>query len=80
MRFTAARTAASGSPPACEAMSAAMTSLSELPRKRTPWSSSSARSSPALSRLPLCPSATLKPRCSCTSGWAFSQLDDPVVE
>ena len=59
--------------------SAAMISESEVPRNCTPASVSSAWSSTALIRLPLCASATWR-RSERHTGWAFSHADEPVVE
>jgi hypothetical protein len=59
---------------------AAMISESEVPRKATPRSESSACSSTALIRLPLWASATWR-RSERHTGWAFSHADEePVVE
>ena len=63
----------------CVESSAAMISESEVPRNWTPRSLSSACSSTALIRLPLCASATWR-RSERQTGWAFSQADEPVVE
>ena len=60
------------------AISAAITSLSEVDASRTPASSS--RSSSALIRLPLCPSATVRARPWWSSGCAFAHAFEPVVE
>ena len=82
MRRTAARTAASR-PPAAEApaaMSAAITSVSPVLSNRTPAACNSSRSSPAFTRLPFWPTATLTPPPARISGCAFCQLVAPVVE
>ena len=63
----------------CVESSAAMISESEVPRNCTPCSLSSACSSTALMRLPLCASATWR-RSERQTGWAFSQAEEPVVE
>ena len=79
MRPIASRTA-SASEPGCSQMSAAITSVSDVVSSRTPRSASSVRSSAVLVRLPLCPSATVRPwRCRMT-GCVLGQRDDPVVE
>ena len=62
-----------------EASSAAMISESDVERKETPSSRSSACSSTALMRLPLWPSASSRRSERCT-GWALSQPLEPVVE
>ena len=62
------------------AISAAITSLSEVAWSVTPPARSSSRSAVAFTRLPLWPSATVrKPPCW-TSGCAFDHCDEPVVE
>jgi hypothetical protein len=73
-------TAPSASVPAWWAMSAQMTSVSEVEASRTPWPCSSARSSLVFVRLPLCPSATVRPGRWATIGCEFIQCADPVVE
>ena len=56
-------------------------SLSEVESSADPLvPASSSRSSAALTRLPLCPSATVRARPWCTSGCAFAQCVEPVVE
>ena len=62
------------------AISAAITSLSEVARSVTPSPCSSSRSAVSLTRLPLCPSATVRALPCCTSGCAFDHCDEPVVE
>ena len=62
------------------AISAAMTSVSELVRSRIPSAASSSRSVDAFVRLPLCPSVTVRARPCCTIGCAFVQSVEPVVE
>ena len=64
----------------CWAISAAMASVSELECRRTPSACSSARSSVVLVRLPLCPRAIVWPWPWRTTGWAFCQTVEPVVE
>ena len=59
------------------AISAATISLSEVEAKLP---ASSARSSPALIRLPLWPSATVRAVPWWRSGWAFAHAFEPVVE
>ena len=59
--------------------SAAMISESEVPRNWMPCLRSSAWSSTALIRFPLCASATCR-RSERHTGWAFSHADEPVVE
>ena len=56
---------------------AAITSLSELDPSRA---ASSWRSGSALIRLPLCPSATVRTAPWCSTGCAFAQAFEPVVE
>ncbi len=62
------------------AIRAAMTSVSDVERRVTPISASSARISSALVRFPLWPSATVRERPWTTIGCAFTQCVDPVVE
>jgi hypothetical protein len=78
-RGTTSASASSMLSDSCVDSIAAMISESEVPRKRTPSSLSSACSSTALIRLPLWPSATWR-RSERHTGCAFSQADDPVVE
>ncbi len=59
---------------------AAITSVSDVVERRVPASASSSRSSAALTRFPLCPSATVRALPWWTSGWAFAQWVEPVVE
>ncbi len=62
------------------AISAAMTSVSEVVESATPSAASSSRSSWAFVRLPLCPSVTTRARPCWTIGCAFVQCVEPVVE
>ncbi len=62
------------------AISAAISSESDVDESRRPSAASWSRSSEALTRLPLCPSAIVRARPCWTSGWAFSQALEPVVE
>ena len=62
------------------AISAAITSVSEVVPRVTSSALSSSRSSAAFTRLPLCPSATVRPRPRWISGCAFAQRVEPVVE
>ena len=62
------------------AISAAITSLSDVEESVMPSSASSSRSAGAFVRLPLCPSATVRARPWWTSGCAFAQRVEPVVE
>jgi hypothetical protein len=62
------------------AISAAMTSESELEASWTPSSASSSRSSSAFVRLPLWPSAIVRARPWWISGCAFAHRVEPVVE
>ena len=73
-------TAPSASVPGWCAMSAQMTSVSDVEPSRTPCSCSSARSSFVFVRLPLCPSATVRPGRWATIGCEFIQCAEPVVE
>ena len=71
---------ASGSGAGSRASSAAITSVSEVEASRTPAASSSSRSGAGSTRLPLCPSATVRAAPWWTSGCAFAQRAPPVVE
>ena len=71
---------ASGSGAGSCAMSAAMSSESEPETRRTPSAMSSSRSSSRFTRLPLCPSATVRARPWWMSGCAFAHRFAPVVE
>ena len=62
------------------AISAAMTSVSEVVESATPSAASSSRSSWAFVRFPLCPSVTTRARPCWTIGCAFVQCVEPVVE
>ena len=62
------------------AISAAITSVSEVEWRRTPSSTSSSRSSLVFVRLPLWPSATVRAEPCWTIGCAFAQWVEPVVE
>jgi hypothetical protein len=62
------------------AIIAAITSLSEVARSVMPAARSSSRSAVSFTRLPLCPSATVRALPCCTSGCAFDHCDEPVVE
>ena len=62
------------------AISAAMTSVSEVVESAIPSAASSSRSSWELVRFPLWPSVTTLDRPCWTIGWAFVQWVDPVVE
>ncbi len=57
-----------------------MTSVSEVEPSFTPCSISSARSSLVFVRLPLWPSATVRPGRCATIGCEFIQCAEPVVE
>jgi hypothetical protein len=57
-----------------------MTSVSLLVWKMAPWRTSSSRSSPALTRLPLWPIANGPWTLSTTIGWALESLLSPAVE
>ena len=56
------------------------TSLSVLVWKIAPSLTSASRSSPALIRLPLCPSASWPCALSITMGWALASRLSPAVE
>ena len=62
------------------AISAAMISVSEVVASVMPSATSSSRSAAALTRLPLCPSATVRPRPRWISGCALAHCVEPVVE
>ena len=62
------------------AISAAIASVSELDRSRICWRASSSRSAVVLVRLPLWPSAIVRPLAWRTTGCAFCQTVEPVVE
>ena len=62
------------------ATSAAITSVSDADSSLTPFPRSSSRSSVALTRFPLCPSASCRAAPVRTTGCAFSQALEPVVE
>ena len=66
--------------PGCSQIRAAMTSVSEVDSKRMPLASSSSRSSVVFVRLPLWPSASVRPSRWRTTGCAFCHCDEPVVE
>ena len=78
--FDIACATASSSGAGSFAISAAIISLSEVECTRMPCFAISSRSSAALVRLPLCPSATVRARPLWTSGCAFAQCAEPVVE
>ena len=61
-------------------MSAAITSVSEVAPSAIPSASSAARSSVVFVRLPLWPIATVRAEPWWTSGCAFDQWVEPVVE
>ncbi len=73
-------TAPSASVPGWFAMSAQMTSVSDVEASLMPRSCSSARSSLVFVRLPLCPSATVRPGRWATIGCELTQCAEPVVE
>ena len=64
----------------CSAISAAITSVSEVERIDTRRASSSSRRAAVFVRLPLCPSATVRPPAWRTTGCAFCHTVEPVVE
>ncbi len=62
------------------AISFVITSVSEVAENRQPWASSSARSTGALTRLPLCASASVPQRVVSRNGCAFASRAPPMVE
>ncbi len=62
------------------AISAAITSVSDVDCSRNPRPVSWSRSSVVLVRLPLCPSATVRAAPWRTIGWALRHTVEPVVE
>jgi hypothetical protein len=80
MRAMASAIDCSRSPDGWRAISAAITSVSEVDCRRTRLPRSSLRSSVVLVRLPLWPSAIVRPDACWTTGWAFRQAVEPVVE
>ena len=73
-------TAVPRSPDGWFAISAAITSVSEVECSRTRCSRSSSRRVVVLVRLPLWASAIVRPPACCTIGWALRQTVEPVVE
>ena len=71
---------ASSSGRSSRAISAAITSVSEVDVSRAPAARSSERSSSVFVRLPLCASATVRAGPWWTIGCALAQCVDPVVE
>ena len=71
---------ASSSGASSEEIRAAITSVSEVEPSLTPRAASSSRSFAVFVRLPLWPSATVLARPWWTSGCAFDQCVEPVVE
>ena len=57
-----------------------MTSVSTVVWKMAPWSSMAARSASALTRLPLCASASMPILQRATTGWALMTSLPPKVE
>ncbi len=78
--FATAWTTASSSGAGSFAISAAITSLSAVVASRWPATASSSRSAAAFVRLPLWPSAIVRAAPCRTSGCAFAQSEEPVVE
>ncbi len=80
IRPIASATASPRSSESCWTISAAITSVSDVDRIDTRRASSSSRSAAVLVRLPLCPSAIVRPPAWRTTGWAFCHTVEPVVE